>query len=121
MNPITGLGVARILIGLVSLLSPALAGRLFLLDPARNPQMEYLSRLFGSREIALGAAALATSGATRKAVVATGVAVDAADAAASALAGRNGVIGKVPAALLTGLALSAVASGTVAVAMHRKG
>lgn len=119
MNPILGLAVGRILIGLVSLVSPTLAGRLFLLDPERNPQMEYISRLFGSREIALGAAALATSGSSLRNVVVAGVAIDAADAAASALAGRSGVIGKVPSAALTGVALSAVATGAIALATRK--
>ncbi len=42
-----------------SLLSPKLAARLFLLDPKSNPQLPYLGRLFGSREIALGMITLA--------------------------------------------------------------
>ena len=65
MDPITGLAYGRIAVGTLSLLSPTLTARLFLLDPTTNPQLSYMSRMFGSREIALGAITLASSGAAR--------------------------------------------------------
>ena len=43
MDPITGLAYGRIAVGTLSLLSPKLAARLFLLDPATNPQVPYMS------------------------------------------------------------------------------
>ena len=79
MDPITGLAYGRIAVGTLSLLSPTLAARLFLLDPAANPQLPYMTRLFGSREIALGAITLASSGAARERLVQVGIAVDGAD------------------------------------------
>ena len=54
MNPVTGLALGRIAIGATALASPDLAGKLFRLDVAANPQLPYMSRMFGSREIALG-------------------------------------------------------------------
>jgi len=65
MDPITGLAAGRIAVGLVSFISPALAAKLFLLDAKANPAHPYMTRMFGSREIALGALTLASSGAMR--------------------------------------------------------
>ena len=80
MEPITGLAYGRIAIGALSLLSPSLTAKLFLLDPKANPQLGYMGRMFGSREIALGAITLASSGEARRRLVQLGVAVDGADA-----------------------------------------
>src|ERR1700712_841980 len=80
MEPITGLAYGRIVIGALSLLSPSLTARLFLLDPKSNPQLGYMGRMFGSREIALGAITLASSGDARRRLIQLGVAVDGADA-----------------------------------------
>ena len=83
MDPITGLAYGRIAVGTLSLLSPKLAARLFLLDPGTNPQVGYVTRLFGSREVALGAITLASSGAARERLVQVGIAVDGAGDAAT--------------------------------------
>lgn len=120
MNPVTGLALGRIAIGLLSFLSPALAARLFQLDASGNPQAPYLSRMFGSREVALGVAALATSGTTRRNVVLAGIAVDAADATAGYLAGRDGYVTKPTSAFLTAPALGAVAAGVAGLWLSRK-
>ena len=48
-------------------ISPSLTARLFLLDPKANPQLSYMGRMFGSREVALGAITLAASGEARRA------------------------------------------------------
>ena len=88
MNPALGLAAARVAIGGVALAAPELGTKLFRLDPAANPQLPYMTRLFGSREIVLGAATLLASGKTRRNLVLAGIAVDAADAAAAWLAGE---------------------------------
>jgi hypothetical protein len=119
MNPITGLAVGRILIGLVTFVSPTLAARLFLLDAPGNPQLDYMGRMFASREIAVGAATLAAPAQLRTPLVAAGVAIDLADAGAGALAGRSGSIGKVPTAFLTGVALAAAGTGVAALVSRR--
>jgi hypothetical protein len=109
MDPITGLAVGRIAVGTISLLSPKLAARLFLLNATTNPQLPYVTRLFGSREIALGGLTLASSGAARRQLVQVGIAVDSADAATGLIATANGSVSK-PAGLLMAL----VAGGAVA-------
>jgi hypothetical protein len=80
MNPITGLALGRIAIGGVALASPDLAGKLFRLDLQDNPQLPYMTRMFASREIALGVVTLASSGRARRGLVVLGIAVDSADA-----------------------------------------
>ncbi len=109
MDPITGLAVGRITIGALSLLSPTLTAKMFLLDPGANPQLGLMTRLFGSREIALGAITLATSGVARRSLVQVGVAVDGADVLAGLAAMASGSVPKT-----TGLVFSAVAAGAVA-------
>ena len=109
MDPITGLAVGRITIGAISLLSPGLAAKLFLLDPKGNPQLGLMTRLFASREIALGAITLAATGTARRALVQVGVAVDGADVLAGIAATTSGVVPKT-----TGLVFTAVAAGAVA-------
>jgi hypothetical protein len=111
MNPATGLSVGRIAIGVVALASPPIAGKLFRLDSVGNPQLPDLSRMFGSREIALGAATLVASGAARRNLVVAGIAVDAADAVSGFLAARDGLVDKPTGAFLTAPALAAVAAG----------
>jgi hypothetical protein len=121
MNPVTGLALGRIAIGLLSFLSPALAAKLFRLDAKANPQSPYLSRMFGSREIALGAAALTARGTTWRNVAIAGVAIDAADAASGYLAGRDGYVSKPTSAFLTAPALGAVAAGIAGLWISRRG
>jgi hypothetical protein len=111
MNPVTGLALGRILLGISALISPGLTMKLFRLHPSGNPQLPYMSRMFGSREVALGALTLATSGTTQRNLVVAGVAVDAADAASGYLAGREGTVSKPTSAFLTLPALGAVAAG----------
>lgn len=111
MNPVTGLALGRIAIGAVALGSPSLAGKLFRLDTEANPQLPYLSRMFGSREIALGAITLAARGRARRNLVLGGIAVDAADAAAGVLAGQDGSVSRTTSAFLTAPALAAIAAG----------
>lgn len=113
MNPVTGLALGRIAIGAAALASPALATGLFRLDGTANRQLPYMVRMFGSREVALGALTLLAPPASRRAVVATGIAVDLADAVAGTLAGRAGLVGRPTAAYLVAPALGAAAAGVV--------
>jgi hypothetical protein len=113
MEPITGLAYGRIVIGALSLLSPSLAAKLFLLDPKGNPQLSYMGRMFGSREIALGAFTLASSGEARRRLVQLGVAVDGADAYTGIVTAANGSVPKKAGALLALVAATAVATGVM--------
>lgn len=113
MNPVTGLSLARIGIGAVAYANPGLAARLFRLDAQGNPQAPYLSRIFGSRDIVLGALTLAATGSARRNLVLAGMAADGADAVAGYLAGRDGYVDQTTSAMLTAPALMAVVAGAV--------
>lgn len=114
MDPITGLAYGRISIGALAFLSPSLAGRLFLLDPKSNPQLSYMGRMFGSREVALGAITLAASGDARRRLVQLGVAVDGADVVTGVLSAASGKVSKKAGLLLAVVGAAAVASGVMA-------
>jgi hypothetical protein len=119
MNPVTGLALGRIAIGVTALASPSLAAKLFRLDAARNPQLPYMSRMFGSREIALGAITLAAKGKARRKLVALGIAVDGADAFAGYDAMKSGSVSQSVGIGLTVPALGAVVAGAVGLATGR--
>src|SRR5688500_13702091 len=101
MDPALGIAAARLAIGGAALTVPTLGARLLRLDPVANPQLPYLIRLFGSREIVVGATVLLATGAARRHLVLAGVAVDAADAAATVLAVRSGAIDRSTGTTLT--------------------
>ena len=107
MDSITGLAYGRIAIGAMSLLSPSLTARMFLLDP----QLSYMGRMFGSREIALGAITLASSGSARRQLVQLGVAVDGADALTGVASAASGSVPKKTGLLLTVAAIAGMATG----------
>ena len=116
MNPVLGLSLGRIAVGALSFAQPAVAAKMFGLDIDNNPQGPYLARLFGSREIALGAATLLARGKTRRNLVLAGIGVDLADAAAAWLAGEARTVDRTTAALLTAPAVAAVVAGVVGAA-----
>jgi hypothetical protein len=111
INAIVGL---RATIGASAWLAPNLAGRLFGLDPVGNPQLPYLGRLFGIRDVALAAGLAQSSGPDRKLWLQLGILCDAADAAAGLLAGRKGQLSKLSTALVTAPALMGLAVGVAA-------
>ena len=111
MNPVIGLSLGRVAVGTVALANPDLAAKLFQLDPATNPQLPYLTRLFGSREIALGLITLLARGKAQRNIVVAGILVDAADAATGYLAMQEGSVSKKTAFTLIGPALGAIGSG----------
>jgi hypothetical protein len=108
VNALAGL---RIAVGIGAWLLPRLASRLFGLDPAANPQLPYIGRLFGVRDIVLGVGTATTEGEAQKAWLRAGVACDAADFAAGLLARRDGELSPVSAVLVSAPALAAVAMG----------
>lgn len=111
MNPALGLAAARIALGSVALVAPSTGSRLFRLDPERNPELPYMTRLFGSREIVLGAVTLLTTGRAQRNLIAAGVAVDGADAFAALAAAASGQVSKGTGLALATPALAAVAAG----------
>jgi hypothetical protein len=119
MKPVNGLALGRIAIGLTALASPDLTGKLFRLDLARNPQLPYMSRMFGSRELALGLITLVSKGSARRKLVALGMAVDGADAFAGYDAMRTGAVEQSVGLFLTAPALGAVVAGAVGLVTER--
>lgn len=104
----------RLAIGLGSWVAPRLSGRIFGLDARANPQLPYLARLFGARDVALAAGLLLSEGEQRSLWLQVGVACDAADAVAGLAAGTREYLGPLPAALVTATALGAGALGVAA-------
>jgi hypothetical protein len=114
IGPRDALVTTRTAIGVGSWAAPGLAGGLFGLDVAANPQSPYLARLFGVRDLALGVGVAATQGEARKLWLKIGIACDLADAAAGVLAGRGKYLDPIPTALVTGTALLATGLGVLA-------
>jgi len=114
MNPVLGLSIGRVAVGALALARPDAASKTLQLDAVSNPQVPYVVRLFGAREVALGLITLFAGGKTRRGVIAVGVAVDAADAATSYLALKDGSISKKGAMTLLVPAVGAVGSGLLA-------
>jgi hypothetical protein len=104
----------RFAIGAASWATPRVAGKLFGLDAAANPQSPYLARLFGVRDFALGWGLVSTEGDAQRQWLMVGVACDLADAVAGAAGGRAGYLPKHTAVLVTATALVAVALGAEA-------
>jgi hypothetical protein len=111
---LTTLSAIRIAIGFGAYATPNVAGKLFGLDPAANPQASYLGRLFGVRDIALATGALSSDESSRKLWVRLGLLCDAADVGAAVLAARNGSVTKLTGLLAGGTALAAVGLGVAA-------
>jgi hypothetical protein len=70
-----------------------------------------MGRMFGSREIALGAIMLASSGETRRRLVQLGVAVDGADAVTGVVTAASGAVPKKTGLLLAAAGVAAVVTG----------
>ncbi|HEX6388647.1 MAG TPA: DUF4267 domain-containing protein [Solirubrobacteraceae bacterium] len=113
-SPAASLPQGRIVIGLLAWFLPNVAARAFGLKPKDNPQASFITRLFGIRDATLGVAQMQMSGPARRLAWQLGIVVDAADAAAAALAARNGTMSKPTAVLAGGIALAAVAMGVAA-------
>lgn len=119
MNPVIGLSLGRIAVGAVALASPETAARMFQLDPVSNPQVPYVTRIFGSREVALGLVTLVARGRAQKGLIGVGILVDAADAATGYLAMQDGTVSRKTAMTLIGPAVGAIGAGLVG--MVRRG
>ena len=115
MHPVTGLSLARIAVGATTLANPQLAGKLFGLDVAANRQLPLMSRLFASREIALGVTTLLSRGGARRRMSALGMFVDGADGWAAYDAMERGEVPRSTGMLLAVPAAGAVAAGALGV------
>ena len=100
----TAIAAGRVVVGAAAYLAPNLSGRLFGLDPDNNPQASYIGRLFGARDVALGAGVIRSPRKQKDAWVAAGMACDVADVGAGALAGIRGTLPPSSAAMVTATA-----------------
>lgn len=119
MNPVIGLSLGRIAVGVTAVANPHLAAKTLQLDPVSNPQVTYVTRLFGIREIAIGVITLAARGKAQRGVIGVGVLVDAGDAATAYLAMQDGTVSRKTALTLLGPAVGAAASGVVGLLRRR--
>jgi hypothetical protein len=108
---VNAIAISRIAVGSGTWLMPNLSGRLFGLDPEGNPQLPYVGRLFGARDVALGAGALRSSRKNKDAWLTAGLACDMADVAAGVLAGARGQLPVAAAALVSATAGAFAAAG----------
>ena len=120
MNPVIGLSIGRIAVGSYALANPDAAAKMFQLDPTTNPQVPYMTRLFASREIALGVVTLLARGKAQRGLIGVGVLVDAADAATGYLAMQDGSVTRKTAMTLIGPAVGAAGSGLLALVRRSK-
>jgi hypothetical protein len=114
----TSLSIARIVIGAASWVAPETALRLGLMNPS-GPSSPFILRMFGAREVALGAVTLMAGPSTRPAMLKVGMAVDSADAAAGVLAIRSGALRPAVGAAMTGMAIAAIAAGAAGLGQQR--
>ncbi|WP_436699701.1 DUF4267 domain-containing protein [Nocardioides sp. BYT-33-1] len=120
IDPVTGLSLGRIAIGTGALVAPSTTARVLGLDPASNPQLDYLGRMFGAREIALGAVTLVSRGALRRNLTVVGIAVDGADLANGVIELGQRNVTKLASGMLIGAAAGAVGSGLLALVRGRR-
>ncbi|WP_354699956.1 hypothetical protein DSM112329_00214 [Paraconexibacter sp. AEG42_29] len=113
-EPAKILSSLRLGVGAGAWLAPGLAGRLFGLSPADNPQLSYMARLFGIRDVALAVGTTQTTGPSRRVWWQIGIACDLADAVAAYLGGRNGSLSKATVVLAGGTAVAAAGLGFAA-------
>jgi hypothetical protein len=115
-DPASLLSSGRVAIGAGAWAAPGISGRALGLTPEANRQAEYLGRLFGARDVAIGIGTSMARGGARRSWLQLGILVDGMDAAAAALAARNGSLPKHAAVMSGVLALGAVALGVAALA-----
>ena len=105
------IAISRIAVGAGAWLTPNLSGRIFGLDPEGNPQLPYIGRLFGARDVVLGAGVLRSSKKQKDAWATAGLACDVADVGAGALAGMRGQLPPAAAGLVTATAAAFAVAG----------
>ncbi|RLV48746.1 DUF4267 domain-containing protein [Nocardioides mangrovicus] len=111
LDPVVGLSLGRIGVGVLALTRPEEAARRFRLAPGASAQLTYMTRLFGSREIALGVITLLATGKTRRRLVVAGIGIDVADGYAALMGAKDGSLDTTTGAVLTGPAVGGVLAG----------
>ena len=108
------MALVRGLLGAAAYIDPDRTARAMGLDPDRNTQMRYLGRVFGARDMAMGAALLASTGEGRRKLLWACVGIEVLDTASALIALRTGTIGKAAAIRLVGAVVAAAIPETVA-------
>ena len=108
------MALVRGLLGAAAYIDPDRTARAMGLDPDRNTQMRYLGRVFGARDMALGAALLASTGEGRRKLLWACVGIEVLDTASALIALRTGTIGKAAAIRLVGAVVAAAIPEMVA-------
>ena len=116
MNPVTGLSLGRIAVGIASLAKPDLVASTM----GQGTSSPLLTQWFGSREIALGALTLVSSGGARRNLVLVGMAVDGADAATAYAAVEAKVLDRKLGMPMIAVAAFAVLSGLLGIRSKKK-
>lgn len=108
----------RLALGTTAWVAPRFTLVMFGLDPKRNPEAAYATRLFGVRNATLGVGLLASEGDDRRLWWQVGIVCDAADMLAALIGARKGRIpGDVRSvAILSGAGLVAIGLGVAALA-----
>jgi hypothetical protein len=115
MNPVTGLALGRIAVGIASLAKPDLVAQRM-----GQTGAPLLTQWFGSREIALGALTLMSSGGARRNLVLVGMAVDAADAGTAYAAVESKLVDRKLGTAMMAVAGGAVVSGLLGLRVKKK-
>ncbi|HEX2015204.1 MAG TPA: hypothetical protein VGN69_00810 [Solirubrobacteraceae bacterium] len=106
--------VSRMGLGTAVWLFPRPVAKLFGLDVVGNPQIPYLGRILGTRDITLAGGVLLTKGDARRQWLLAGFASDCADVFAALLGGLGGYLPKRTTAILTAAALAPMVRGAIA-------
>jgi len=110
---VNAIAIGRIAVGSGAWLAPNLSGRLFGLDPEGNPQLPYVGRLFGARDVALGAGTIRSPRKHKELWLTAAFACDVADVAAGVIAGARGQLPAGAAALVSVTAASFAVAGAL--------
>lgn len=109
---------SRVLVGIAAVAAPGQVFRGAGLTSRRNPQLPFVTRMFGVRDFVLGAGALGTSGEERRRWLQASVVADVVDLLAAVagqragyLATRDAVMLALSAATGTALGIAALAAG----------
>ena len=118
--PSTGTGrtllAARAALGILTLLVPRLAGRAFLLDPADNPQLPVVARMWGIRNLSLAAGMYGAAGTNRGRWWRLQPVIDALDFLVIVAEWRRDAVPRPAAGLMAGTALVATGLGSLSAA-----
>jgi DNA-binding NarL/FixJ family response regulator len=111
---IKSLIVSRMTFGIAVWLFPRPVGKAFGLDMPGNPQIPYLGRILGTRDITLAFGLMATEGDAQQQWLVAGFASDCADVVAALAGGVGGYLPKRTSAILTAAALAPMVRGAIA-------